>query len=281
MKEQLIIGIVGLGYVGIPLAVSFSKKYKVIGFDYNKNKIERYKNGIDVTNEVGDDEIKASSIDFTSDESKLKECDRIIVAVPTPVDENYNPDLYPLQSASEIVGKNLKKETNKASLLLGFRRFIEMLLRVDTILAVENIYDKKNFAISSENIIFYLDRRYYSDFKVISFMDIFKIETSNYKRLYWYNENLPPHLGLILKYVESHYNTTYRFFTNRNLEYHCIYTILYQLNSEIKEIINILNSYHYLTDEESLKLYNISFEEVYKKIDFVLEKIEKFLSLVL
>lgn len=111
MKEQLIIGIVGLGYVGIPLAVSFSKKYKVIGFDYNKNKIERYKNGIDVTNEVGDDEIKASSIDFTSDESKLKECDRIIVAVPTPVDENYNPDLYPLQSASEIVGKNLKKDT--------------------------------------------------------------------------------------------------------------------------------------------------------------------------
>lgn len=178
-------------------------------------------------------------------------------------------------------GENLKKETNRASLLLGFRRFIEMLLRVDTILAVENIYDKKNFAISSENIIFYLDRRYYSDFKVISFMDIFKIETSNYKRLYWYNENLPPHLGLILKYVESHYNTTYRFFTNRNLEYHCIYTILYQLNSEIKEIINILNSYHYLTDEESLKLYNISFEEVYKKIDFVLEKIEKFLSLVL
>ena len=111
MKEQLIIGIVGLGYVGIPLAVSFSKKYKVIGFDYNKNKIEQYKNGIDVTNEVGDDEIKASSIDFTSDESKLKECDRIIVAVPTPVDENYNPDLYPLQSASEIVGKNLKKDT--------------------------------------------------------------------------------------------------------------------------------------------------------------------------
>ncbi len=111
MNEQLIIGIVGLGYVGIPLAVSFSKKYKVIGFDYNKNKIEQYKNGIDVTNEVGDDEIKASSIDFTSDESKLKECDRIIVAVPTPVDENYNPDLYPLQSASEIVGKNLKKDT--------------------------------------------------------------------------------------------------------------------------------------------------------------------------
>ena len=111
MKEQLIIGIVGLGYVGIPLAVSFSKEYKVIGIDYNKNKIEQYKNGIDVTNEVGDDEIKASSIDFTSDESKLKECDRIIVAVPTPVDENYNPDLYPLQSASEIVGKNLKKDT--------------------------------------------------------------------------------------------------------------------------------------------------------------------------
>ena len=73
----------------------------------------------------------------------------------------------------------------------------------------------------------------------------------------------------------------YSFFTNRNLEYHCIYTILYQLNSEIKEIINILNSYHYLTDEESLELYNMSFEKVYEKVNFVLGKIEKFLSLVL
>ena len=103
------ISLVGLGYVGMPIAVAFSKKVKVVGFDLNAKKIELYKNGIDPTNEVGNDAIKACTVDFTADESKLKEAKFHIVAVPTPVNDDHTPDLSPVEGASEIVGRNLQK----------------------------------------------------------------------------------------------------------------------------------------------------------------------------
>lgn len=103
------ISLVGLGYVGMPIAVAFSKKVKVVGFDLNAKKIELYKNGIDPTNEVGNDAIKACAVDFTADESKLKEAKFHIVAVPTPVNDDHTPDLTPVEGASEIVGRNLQK----------------------------------------------------------------------------------------------------------------------------------------------------------------------------
>ena len=106
-KEK--IALVGLGYVGMPLAVAFAKKVKVIGFDLNKSKIDLYKNGVDPTKEVGDDVIKNTTVEFTSDESKLQEAKFIIVAVPTPVNLDHTPDLTPVIGASEIVGKNLTK----------------------------------------------------------------------------------------------------------------------------------------------------------------------------
>lgn len=81
--------------------------------------------------------------------------------------------------------------------------------------------------------------------------------------------------GLILNYVQNNYNSTYRFFINRNMEYHCIYTILWQLNDNIKELINILNSYHYMVDEENLKNYNMEFKEIQKKVKYVVLEIEK------
>ena len=109
VKENTIVGVVGLGYVGIPLAISFSKKYEVIGFDTNKEKIEKYRNGIDVTKEIGNNVIKSSNIKFTSDEKILERCDFIIIAVPTPIDEENKPDVKPLELASGIVGKNLKR----------------------------------------------------------------------------------------------------------------------------------------------------------------------------
>lgn len=109
--EKIRLGVVGLGYVGIPLAVTFAKKYKTIGFDINKEKIEQYKRGIDVTNEVGDEKIANSNIEFTSDAEKLSDCNRIIIAVPTPVTENKEPDLEPVKGASEIVGKYMSKDT--------------------------------------------------------------------------------------------------------------------------------------------------------------------------
>lgn len=107
------IAVVGMGYVGLPLAIAFSEKgYNVIGFDVNEKKIEKYLLGLDPTNEVGDDRIKNSkNIEFTSDEKKLQECNFIIVAVPTPVLDNKAPDLRPLEGASKVVGRNLKKGT--------------------------------------------------------------------------------------------------------------------------------------------------------------------------
>ena len=106
-KEK--IALVGLGYVGMPIAVEFSKHVKVIGFDINKEKIEAYKKGIDPTLEVGDETIKNCNVEWTSDETKLKEAKFIIVAVPTPVNDDTTPDLTPVISSSEIVGRNLTK----------------------------------------------------------------------------------------------------------------------------------------------------------------------------
>lgn len=106
-KEESL-SLVGLGYVGMPIAHAFAKKgINVIGFDLNKDKIALYKSGIDPTNEVGDEEIKNTKIHFTSDEEDLKKAKFHIVAVPTPVNLDHTPDLTPVIGASEIVGRNL------------------------------------------------------------------------------------------------------------------------------------------------------------------------------
>lgn len=103
------ISLVGLGYVGMPIAVAFAKKVDVIGFDLNDKKIELYKSGIDPTNEVGDEVIAKTAVDFTADETRLKEAKFHIVAVPTPVNSDHTPDLTPVEGASRIVGRNLQK----------------------------------------------------------------------------------------------------------------------------------------------------------------------------
>ena len=105
-KENL--ALIGLGYVGMPIAHAFAKKgINVIGFDLNKEKIELYKSGIDPTNEVGNEEIQKTRIQFTSDETDLRKAKFLIVAVPTPVNTDHTPDLTPVIGASEIVGRNL------------------------------------------------------------------------------------------------------------------------------------------------------------------------------
>ena len=107
-KEKL--ALVGLGYVGMPIAVAFAKKgLEVVGFDLNKEKIKLYKSGVDPTKEVGDDAISKSTVEFTYDETELRKSKFIIVAVPTPVNLDHTPDLTPVISASEIVGRNLTK----------------------------------------------------------------------------------------------------------------------------------------------------------------------------
>lgn len=111
VKKEEKIAIVGLGYVGMPIAVAFAKKVDVIGFDLNKQKIELYKSGIDPTNEVGDADIKKTTVDFTYDETKLREAKFHIVAVPTPINSDKTPDLSPVEGASRIVGRNLTRDS--------------------------------------------------------------------------------------------------------------------------------------------------------------------------
>ena len=100
------LALVGLGYVGMPIAVEFAKHIKVIGFDINEKRVNEYKNGIDSTNEVGE-AIKNTTVEFTADPSRLKEARFIVVAVPTPVKDDKTPDLSPVESASKTVGQNL------------------------------------------------------------------------------------------------------------------------------------------------------------------------------
>ncbi len=106
-EEKL--SLVGLGYVGMPIAVAFAKRVNVIGYDLNARKIEQYRSGIDPTNEVGSDAIKATTVEFTADETKLREAKFHIVAVPTPVNDDHTPDLTPVEGASRILGRNLLK----------------------------------------------------------------------------------------------------------------------------------------------------------------------------
>jgi UDP-N-acetyl-D-glucosamine/UDP-N-acetyl-D-galactosamine dehydrogenase len=112
MKLYKKIGVVGLGYVGLPLAVAFSKKYDVVGFDINSQRISELKKGVDLTLEVNSKELNNSKkLSFTSDASLLKECDFLVVTVPTPVTADKIPDLNPLINASKTIGQILQAGT--------------------------------------------------------------------------------------------------------------------------------------------------------------------------
>lgn len=109
-RKEANISLVGLGYVGMPIAVAFANKgINVIGYDLNREKIELYKSGVDPTNEVGDEVIKSTTVEFTSNEKDLQKAKFHIVAVPTPVNLDHTPDLTPVIGASELLGRNLTK----------------------------------------------------------------------------------------------------------------------------------------------------------------------------
>lgn len=101
------LSVTGLGYVGMPIAVAFSKKLRVIGFDLNQSKIEAYNSGKDPTGELGDDAVRDCTVEFTADERRLREARFHIVAVPTPVHDDHTPDLAPVEKASRMIGRNL------------------------------------------------------------------------------------------------------------------------------------------------------------------------------
>lgn len=103
------IGVIGLGYVGMPLAVAFAEKYEVIGFDIDENKINQYNSNIDPTGEIGSEGLENTSMKFTSDEDDLKSVNFFIVTVPTPIKQDNTPNLNPIEGATKLVGKYLKK----------------------------------------------------------------------------------------------------------------------------------------------------------------------------
>ncbi|HWR08283.1 nucleotide sugar dehydrogenase [Sporomusa sp.] len=103
------LAVVGLGYVGLPMAVAFAEKVKTLGFDINEEKINVYQQGIDPTNEIGDEKIKSTAVEFTTDPARLKEAKVIIVAVPTPVNGDKTPNLAPVINASKLIGQNLSQ----------------------------------------------------------------------------------------------------------------------------------------------------------------------------
>jgi nucleotide sugar dehydrogenase len=111
IKGDTKLALVGLGYVGLPIAVEFAKHVNVIGYNHNEARINLYNSGIDPTMEVGDEVIKSTQVEFTADEKKLNEASFIIVAVPTPVNEDTTPNLGPVIDASHTVGRNIKKGT--------------------------------------------------------------------------------------------------------------------------------------------------------------------------
>lgn len=104
-KEK--ISVIGLGYVGMPLAITFAKVADVVGFDISKEKVQQYLNGVDVTKEVGDEAIKDTTALFTWEEKYLRDCKFHIVAVPTPINSDKTPNLKPVMGASRTVGRNL------------------------------------------------------------------------------------------------------------------------------------------------------------------------------
>lgn len=110
INRQKSIAVIGLGYVGLPLAVAFSRYFSVIGFDINETRIAELKDGRDHTLEITSENLARSDIDFTSDPKSLRKAGLIIIAVPTPIDKNRNPDLKPVISASMLAGRNMSQD---------------------------------------------------------------------------------------------------------------------------------------------------------------------------
>ncbi len=108
INRETKLSLIGLGYVGMPIAVAFAKKADVIGFDLNEEKIELYRSGVDPTGEIGDEGIRETAVEFTADPARLEEASFHIVAVPTPVNDDHTPNLSPLESASSILGRHLR-----------------------------------------------------------------------------------------------------------------------------------------------------------------------------
>ena len=198
------------------------------------------------------------------------------------INERY---IKPLDKLSKECQKNqkeildlLKKTLNTSSkeeCLLNFRRAMEMLIRKPLLLTVTALSSETLIAIRDENFLQFIDDRYYSPLQLSSFLDIFKIETKDYKLIQNFNSSNDPHIGLIINYILGHYNTTFRKFMNRNVEYYYMYSFFFEYGEQIKEILNYLNAYHYSEDKNWEKLYKVKLPDIHNKIQFLYPNLKK------
>lgn len=152
---------------------------------------------------------------------------------------------------------------NKEKMLLNFRRGMEMIIKKPLLVTIKSLSTNKIIAVRNDNLLQLLDRRYYSELQLSSFLDIFKIETNDFKSLNILGNE--PHLKLIINYILSHYNTTFRKFMNRNEEYFYIYKYFFDNGERIKKVLEYLNSYHYSKDTEII-YYNLNIEEINEEV---------------
>lgn len=194
--------------------------------------------------------------------------------------------LEPIKQISKEVEENKRLILNeflksynsktKEEMLLHFRRAIEMLVRSDLLLSVTTLSNDKIVAIRKENFLQFVDDRYYTPLHLSCFMDIFKIETKDFKCI---SNNIisEPHIGVVINYILEHYTNTFTRFLNRNLEYYYIYEFFYKNGQAIKDILAYLNSYHYLKEENWINLYNTPIKEIKDKIYPLIEEIRNLL----
>ena len=194
--------------------------------------------------------------------------------------------LEPIKQISKEVEENKRLISNeflksynsktKEEMLLHFRRAIEMLVRSDLLLSVTTLSNDKIVAIRKENFLQFVDDRYYTPLHLSCFMDIFKIETKDFKCI---SNNIinEPHIGVVINYILEHYTNTFTRFINRNLEYYYIYEFFYKNGQAIKDILAYLNSYHYLKEENWINLYNTPIKEIKDKIYPLIEEIKNLL----
>lgn len=194
--------------------------------------------------------------------------------------------LEPIKQISKEVEENKRLISNeflksynsktKEEMLLHFRRAIEMLVRSDLLLSVTTLSNDKIVAIRKENFLQFVDDRYYTPLHLSCFMDIFKIETKDFRCI---SNNIinEPHIGVVINYILEHYTNTFTRFLNRNLEYYYIYEFFYKNGQAIKDILAYLNSYHYLKEENWINLYNTPIKEIKDKIYPLIEEIKNLL----
>lgn len=190
--------------------------------------------------------------------------------------------IEPIKVLSKKVDSNEKEiedemsisyhSNTKEEMLLHFRRAMEMLIKSELLLTVDTLSNNITIAIRKENFLQFVDDRYYTPLQLSSFMNIFKIETKDYKCI---SNNLmgEPHIGLVISYILEHFTNTFTRFMNRNPEYYYIYEFFYQNGTEIKKILSYLNAYHYIDCEEWKKLYNVNLEVVRQEVSSIYNKI--------